>query len=227
MAAADPIYVKIADLPLSSTGKRRVLEFHLDDNHDALNLLIEILVTTLFEAGGPVVQGSFSLSGTVFSIDSLHAGITLDRNAAILAGSGTYDVGSVVDGKHRLVLAAIPTTATRTYTDPETGETISDDMPTGWGVLQVVQGDTSDYPDIANHNMLPVIKFEMSSGSVSSWGADADYVPLLARTPRYRDGATADRPGNPIKGEMFFDTDLGKPIWYNGTGWVDATGGSV
>ena len=28
-------------------------------------------------------------------------------------------------------------------------------------------------------------------------------------------------------GFMFFDTNLGKPIWWNGTGWVDATGKSI
>ena len=28
-------------------------------------------------------------------------------------------------------------------------------------------------------------------------------------------------------GEMYFDTTLGKPIWWNGTDWVDASGSSV
>ena len=28
-------------------------------------------------------------------------------------------------------------------------------------------------------------------------------------------------------GFMFFDTILGKPIWWNGTDWVDATGKSI
>jgi len=47
----------------------------------------------------------------------------------------------------------------------------------------------------------------------------------LAKREQY--GATADRPSNPSKGEQFFDTDLGKPIWYDGTNWVDATGATV
>jgi len=41
-------------------------------------------------------------------------------------------------------------------------------------------------------------------------------------------GTTANRP---IKflytGRMFFDTTLGKPIWYKTAGWVDATGAGV
>lgn len=32
------------------------------------------------------------------------------------------------------------------------------------------------------------------------------------------------RPTEPQKGQRFFDTTLGKPIWFNGTNWIDATG---
>ena len=28
-------------------------------------------------------------------------------------------------------------------------------------------------------------------------------------------------------GAIFFDETLGKPIWYNGTNWIDATGAIV
>ena len=37
-------------------------------------------------------------------------------------------------------------------------------------------------------------------------------------------GDTADRPTDPDTGAMFFDETLGYPIWYNGTGWVNASG---
>lgn len=41
-------------------------------------------------------------------------------------------------------------------------------------------------------------------------------------------GATGARPTtNLVIGEFFFDTTLNKPIWYNGSGWVDATGATV
>lgn len=36
--------------------------------------------------------------------------------------------------------------------------------------------------------------------------------------------ATADRPTGVPVGYMGFDTDLGKPIWWNGSEWVDSTG---
>lgn len=41
-------------------------------------------------------------------------------------------------------------------------------------------------------------------------------------------GPTANRPAiNLYAGKPYFDTTLGKPIWYEGPGWVDATGASV
>jgi hypothetical protein len=40
-------------------------------------------------------------------------------------------------------------------------------------------------------------------------------------------GATASRPSNAKAGQMFFNTTLGKPIWYNGSLWKDAIGNIV
>lgn len=41
-------------------------------------------------------------------------------------------------------------------------------------------------------------------------------------------GTTAQRPvENLWAGRMYFDTTLGKPIWYLSGGWVDATGASA
>jgi hypothetical protein len=35
---------------------------------------------------------------------------------------------------------------------------------------------------------------------------------------------TAARPASPVLGQMYFDTTLGEPLWYNGSNWVLATG---
>lgn len=40
-------------------------------------------------------------------------------------------------------------------------------------------------------------------------------------------GTTSQRVKSPSTGLQYFDTTLGKPIWYNGTKWVDATGTAV
>lgn len=38
-------------------------------------------------------------------------------------------------------------------------------------------------------------------------------------------GATADRPASQlVVGQIYFDTTLGKPVWWSGAVWVDASG---
>lgn len=40
-------------------------------------------------------------------------------------------------------------------------------------------------------------------------------------------GNTGKRPANPHTGMMYLDTQLNKPIWWNGSNWIDATGTTV
>lgn len=40
-------------------------------------------------------------------------------------------------------------------------------------------------------------------------------------------GPSANRPITPELYASYFDTDLGKPIWWNGAGWVDFGGDGV
>ena len=40
-------------------------------------------------------------------------------------------------------------------------------------------------------------------------------------------GSTADRPTTAELGQCYFDTGLNKPIWFNGTNWVDYTGATI
>lgn len=40
----------------------------------------------------------------------------------------------------------------------------------------------------------------------------------------WESGTTSGRPGSPVEGQRYFDTDLGQPIWYDGTDWVDSQG---
>lgn len=37
-------------------------------------------------------------------------------------------------------------------------------------------------------------------------------------------GSSANRPKGSIMGQSYFDTSANKPIWWNGTGWVDSQG---
>ena len=40
-------------------------------------------------------------------------------------------------------------------------------------------------------------------------------------------GSTPSRPASPSVGTMYFDTTLGKPVWWKGSGWVDSAGAAV
>lgn len=42
-----------------------------------------------------------------------------------------------------------------------------------------------------------------------------------------QNGTTADRPTSNIRGDIYYDTTINKPIWWNGSNWVDATGAVV
>jgi hypothetical protein len=57
-----------------------------------------------------------------------------------------------------------------------------------------------------------------------SWVQDA--FTYIAKNQGYN--TTSNRPINGMRtGDVFFDTTIGKPIWYTGSGWVDATGSAV
>lgn len=55
-------------------------------------------------------------------------------------------------------------------------------------------------------------------------GDAIDHTQSTSQNVVWESGTTAGRPGTPVAGQRYFDTDLGKPIWFNGTDWVDAQG---
>jgi len=73
------------------------------------------------------------------------------------------------------------------------------------------------------------------SSTYSTYSADISYVETRLSTRAVKSGtiasgygSTASRPVTQLYvGYPYFDTTLGKPVWYNGSGWVDATGASV
>ena len=59
-----------------------------------------------------------------------------------------------------------------------------------------------------------------------------DYLRRMAQAvneAEVRVGPTTERPSGPElrTGQQYFDTTLGQPVWYDGAGWVDATGTAV
>ncbi len=51
-----------------------------------------------------------------------------------------------------------------------------------------------------------------------------DALSVVNRKFVTNNGSTTNRPTASVIGQPYFDTSLGKPVWYGPAGWVDATG---
>lgn len=60
--------------------------------------------------------------------------------------------------------------------------------------------------------------------TVNAKGLTTTAASILIAIPAPLFGNTASRPVTHPTGTIYFDTDLGFPIWWGGAGWVDATG---
>jgi parallel beta-helix repeat protein len=88
----------------------------------------------------------------------------------------------------------------------------------------VDDSNTTSIDDVKITTFATIVKNDSSvSGTTIKDALDA------LNTTKQKIDSGATRPASPIQGQMFFDTNLGtpRPIWYIGTGWVDATGNSV
>lgn len=81
--------------------------------------------------------------------------------------------------------------------------------------VTVPDGSSKEFYDKVAPNFPDLVVEDLFSGDDAALSA--------AMAPK--SGATVDRPEDAVVGEMYFDTDLGQPIWYDGEAWVDATGG--
>lgn len=61
----------------------------------------------------------------------------------------------------------------------------------------------------------------------SSFGWLATLNALVRGAQRVSAGTTGARPASPATGQMYFDTTLGKPIWWGGAAWKYADGTAV
>lgn len=79
---------------------------------------------------------------------------------------------------------------------------------------------------LTDSNGMSQIIRDSTSGNGTLVVPDTSYSPQIIATREYvqQQGDTMSRPVAPVVAEQYFDTTLGKPIWYNGSGWVDATG---
>ena len=106
-------------------------------------------------------------------------------------------------------------------------------------VLQVESGDDTEgviftsysfYFDLIRHintreDGVPIIAIIYWDGTATQLAVPFGAQFVLEQS--VNSGTTAKRPVLARAGQTYFDTDLGKPIFYTGTKWVDATGADV
>ena len=54
-----------------------------------------------------------------------------------------------------------------------------------------------------------------------------DALSVVPRKYVTMNGNTASRPTSSVVGQFYLDTDLGMPVWWDGTGFIDAQGNYV
>ena len=70
----------------------------------------------------------------------------------------------------------------------------------------------------------PSTSEELTNENVTSFKVGTSNVNGVVRVGY---NSTSNRPTNAESGSMWFDSTLGKPIWKNGSNWVDASGTTV
>lgn len=94
------------------------------------------------------------------------------------------------------------------------------------------------YPDnrqASSDNLRQIIQEEVKSLMQSAFftarkltDTPTDNNQVVNRKYVTLNGPTASRPVSSVVGQFYLDTTLasgrGKPLWWNGTGWIDATG---
>ena len=79
----------------------------------------------------------------------------------------------------------------------------------------------------SNNNISPNNRAKYLLNATNSIQIDAYGAGQLLKLQTTNSEITSKRPVNAIRGEIFFDTAINKPIWWTGTKWVDATGANV
>lgn len=104
------------------------------------------------------------------------------------------------------------------------------------GVKEMLSGSSASLPNLANTNILNLTLASSSGLRGEFMLVDKEYditislteiedITVLNRLPIIINSSA--KPQNAKKGDSVFDATIGKPVWWNGSAWVDATGASV
>lgn len=83
---------------------------------------------------------------------------------------------------------------------------------------------------ITEEKVTEIIQNYLKSGAFTDrklTDTPTDALQVVNRKYITRSSTTALRPTSSVLGESYFDTSVGKPIWWNGTNYQDAAGNVV
>jgi len=163
------VFNRIADMPSNSNGARTVLEEHLDVNNALLASFLAALVRGTFEAGGVIDAGTITVEsdGVTVTVTG-RSGITNDLRAAVVVQEQSVDCSGIANGnKARVYISAeLGEHVQVNFTDADTGEALTHTLGVVFGKLQVLEGDSSDYPALPPGSV-PVARISKAAGVVS------------------------------------------------------------
>lgn len=163
------MFNRIADMPSNSNGARTVLEEHLDVNNALLAAFLAALVRGTFEAGGVIDAGTITVESDGVTITVAgRSGITNDMRAAVVVQEQSVDCSGIANGnKARVYISAeLGEHVQVNFTDADTGEALTHTLGVVLGKLQVLEGDSSDYPALPPGSV-PVARISKAAGVVS------------------------------------------------------------
>lgn len=163
------MFNRIADLPSNSNGARTVLEEHLDVNNALLASFLAALVRGTFEAGGVIDAGTITVESDGVTITVAgRSGITNDMRAAVVVQEQSVDCSGIANGnKARVYISAeLGEHVQVNFTDADTGEALTHTLGVVFGKLQVIEGDSVNYPALPPGSV-PVARISKAAGVVS------------------------------------------------------------
>jgi len=163
------VFNRIADLPSNSNGARTVLEEHLDVNNALLASFLAALVRGTFEAGGVIDAGTITVESDGVTITVAgRSGITNDMRAAVVVQEQSVDCSGIANGnKARVYISAeLGEHVQVNFTDADTGEALTHTLGVVFGKLQVIEGDSVNYPALPPGSV-PVARISKAAGVVS------------------------------------------------------------
>ena len=113
---------------------------------------------------------------------------------------------------------------------------------TAQGVTDIIEADPTIAGKQDKITFGAGLTYDEGSKTLSASGVSVDLSPYTLKSAyeakiaeleakiqqlTVKTGATADRPAAPAAGQMYYDTDLNAPVFYNGTEWKSMVGGGT